>query len=229
MRAGETAEVSAFPCNTRTAEQVRVPEGIEPARLLLGDWWKEQDLPLEWDRLLPGGPLHVEAGFGGGEFLLEMARLHPGDRFVGIEHFGEGHRRLTKALAEAEIGNALSMVGDAYILMNLAFADASLASVTVNFSDPWPKARHAKNRLLSKEFLGIVARKLVPGGVVYAATDDVPYAERARQAFAATRALRSRHPGEPWLGRSPHPARTRYERKWIAEGRPLHYFVFERR
>jgi len=148
---------------------------------------------------------------------------------VGIEHFGEGHRRLTKALAEAGIDNALSMVGDAYILMNLAFSDASLASVIVNFSDPWPKARHAKNRLLSEEFLGIVARKLTSGGVVYAATDDVPYADQARQAFAAIGALRSRHPGDPWLTRSPHAEQTRYERKWIAEGRPLHFFIFERR
>lgn len=221
--------MSAFPCQARTAERLRVPPGVDPVRLLLGDWWKEEDLPVQWDRLLPGGPLYVEVGFGGGEFLLDMARLQPDARFVGIERFGEGHRRLTKAMADAGICNALSMVGDAYILMNLAFADASLASVIVNFSDPWPKARHAKNRLLSEEFLHIVARKLARGGVLYAATDDVPYADQASQAFSAVGDLRSTHPGEPWLRRSPHPVQTRYERKWLAEGRPLHYFIFEKR
>jgi len=221
--------VSAFPASPRTAQKLVVPPGVDPAKLLMGDWWKEEDLPVSWDRILPGDALCVEVGFGGGEFLLDMARMNPGARFVGIERFGEGHRRLMKALAEAGITNAISMVGDAYVVMNLAFRDASLDSVTVNFSDPWPKARHARNRLLSEEFLKIVARKLAPGGTAYAATDDVPYAEQASQAFAALPMLESRHPGQAWLSRSPHPVQTRYERKWIAEGRPLHYFVFEKR
>jgi tRNA G46 methylase TrmB len=75
----------------------------------------------------------------------------------------------------------------------------------------------------------IGARQLAPGGTAYAATDDVAYAEQADQVFASLHQLESRHPGQPWLSRSPHPVQTRYERKWIAEGRPLHYFVFEKR
>ena len=168
----------------------------------------------------------VEVGFGGGEFLAGMAAASPGTRFVGIERFGEGHRRLLASLPQAGLHNVLSMVGDAYILMNLAFADASLSSVTVNFSDPWPKARHARNRLLTKEFLGLAARKLERGGVLYAATDDAPYARQAAEAFGDVEFLESRHPGAPWLTESPHSVRTRYERKWMAEGRPLHYFIY---
>ena len=220
--------MSAFPASPRTAQKLVVPPGVDTAKLLMGDWWKEEDLPISWDRLLPGGPLCVEVGFGGGEFLLGLARLNPDSRFVGIECFGEGHRRLMKAVAEAGLTNAISMVGDAYVVMNLAFHDASLTSLMVNFSDPWPKARHARNRLLSEEFLRIVARKLAPCGKVYAATDDVSYAEQASQVFSAQSELESRHPGQPWLHQSPHPIQTRYERKWIAEGRPLHYFVFEK-
>ena len=221
--------MSAFPASPRTAQKLVVPPGVDPAKLLMGDWWKEEDLPVSWDRILPGDALCVEVGFGGGEFLLDMARMNPGARFVGIERFGEGHRRLMKALAEAGITNAISMVGDAYVVMNLAFHDASLDSVTVNFSDPWPKARHARNRLLSEEFLRIVASKLTPGGTAYAATDDVAYAEQAEEVFSALPQFESRHPGQPWLSRSPHLVQTRYERKWITEGRPLHYFVFEKR
>ena len=194
----------------------------------MGDWWKEVDLPVAWDRILPGGPLAVEVGFGGGEFLAGMARLNPDTRFVGIERFGEGHRRLLKILAGDGLRNVLPMVGDAYVLMNLAFAEESVASVTVNFSDPWPKARHARNRLLREEFLHIVARKLARGGLLYAATDDVPYAYEAADALAGVASLASRHPEARWLSESPFPVRTRYERKWMAEGRPLHYFVYQK-
>jgi tRNA (guanine-N7-)-methyltransferase len=203
--------------------------GIEPVRLILGDWWKDEDLPLDWDRLMPGGPLCVEVGFGGGEFLLSMAERFRDRRFVGIERFAEGHRRLLKAAQQNGSSNVISMVGDAYIILNLAFADASLHTLTVNFSDPWPKARHSKKRLLTAEFFAIAARKLSPGGRLFAATDDPAYARQAAGAFADTSNLQSLHPEHPWLSDSPHPTTTRYESKWKQEGRPLHYFTFERR
>jgi len=218
--------VSGFSPQALVSGSTPCPSGVDPTRYILGDWWKEEDLPVHWDRVFPGGPMTVEVGFGGGEFLVGMAAASPDARFVGIERFGEGHRRLLAALPVAGVRNVLSMVGDAYILMNLAFADASLTCVTVNFSDPWPKARHARNRLLTAEFLDLAARKLERGGLVTAATDDAPYAQQAAEAFDAVESLESRHPGVPWLTESPHPVRTRYERKWIAEGRPLHYFTY---
>ncbi len=221
--------MSGFSPQALVSGSTPCPLGVDPTRYVLGDWWKEEDLPVPWDKLFPGGPLAVEVGFGGGEFLIGMAAASPGTRFVGIERFGEGHRRLLAALPQADLHNVLSMVGDAFILMNLAFADDSLSSVTVNFSDPWPKARHARNRLLTAEFLGLASRKLVSGGLVYAATDDPPYAQQAAEAFGAVESLESRHPGRRWLTESPHAVRTRYERKWMAEGRPLHYFIFAKR
>ncbi len=206
-----------------------VLQGVDAARLALGDWWKDEDLPIDWDRVLPGGPLCVEVGFGGGEFLLSMARSEPDRRFIGIERYAEGHRRLQKRASEEGLRNVLTMVGDAFIILNLTFLDGSLERLTVNFSDPWPKARHASRRLLTPEFLRIGARKLAPGGRLYAATDDVPYAHQAVQSFAEVPALRSVHPDAPWLAESPHPVRTRYESRWMAEGRPLHYFIYERK
>lgn len=213
---------------------VQTPAGavgprIDAARLALGDWWKELDLPIDWDGVLPGGPLCVEVGFGGGEFLLAMAGSEPGMRFIGVERYAEGHRRLLKRVGEEGLRNVLTMVGDAFIILNLTFSDASLERITVNFSDPWPKARHASRRLLTPEFLRLAARKLRDGGRFYAATDDVPYARQALESFFEVPALRSLHPEVPWLAESPHPMRTRYESKWMAEGRPLHYFIYERK
>ena len=141
--------------NTLRADELNRGPTIEPVRLILGDWWKDEDLPLDWDRLITGGPLCVEIGFGGGEFLMAMAERFKDRRFVGIERFAEGHRRLLKAAQERGLDNVISLVGDAYIILNLVFGDASLHSVTVNFSDPWPKARHAKKRLLTEEFFTI--------------------------------------------------------------------------
>ncbi len=199
-----------------------------PLRLMHGDWWKDEDLPIDWGRYLGTRPLAVEVGFGSGEFLLAMAKLHPGMGFVGIEQFAEGYRKLLKQVAAEGVANVLAAMGDAYILLNLAFEEGSLESVTINFPDPWPKARHARRRLLSAEFFRIAARKLRQGGQLRGATDDPVFAQQALEAFGAVPELVRCHP-EPWLSESPYPVRTRYERKWIAEGRALHYFLYERR
>lgn len=202
----------------------RIPE----AKLLSGEWWKDEDLPLDWDALLPGGPMWVDVGFGHGEFLLAMASARPGWRFVGIDRFREGHRKLLGTAPAGGWPNLVSLVGNAFILLHLGFADSSVASISVNFPDPWPKARHAHNRLYQTELFAIAGRKLTPGGTLFLATDSPPNARQAVEELRAVPCLRSTHPEIPWLGRSPHPVTTRYEGKWIEEGRPLHYMVYEK-
>jgi tRNA (guanine-N7-)-methyltransferase len=198
------------------------------SRLLLGDWWKEMDLPLEWDRFFPGGPLNVEVGFGKGEFLLALADRHPEMRWVGLERYGEGFRHLVKRLEAEGVENVLPLLGDAYIVMNLAFGEETLSGIYVNYPDPWPKEKHARRRLFTAEFFTIAARKLKPGGRLHLATDDPEYAGQGLEQLRPVNALRSTHPERPFLDRSPYGVSTRYETRWIDEGRPLHFIVYER-
>jgi tRNA (guanine-N7-)-methyltransferase len=198
------------------------------SRLPLGDWWKDEELPLEWDGLFRGGPLNVEVGFGKGEFLLTQAAENPHMRYVGLEMYREGFQHLVKMLERSEVENVLPLEGDAYIVMNLAFAEGSLHGIYVNYPDPWPKEKHARRRLFTEEFFSIAARKLEPGGHLFLATDDPEYAGQAMEQLRPVRSLRSTHPGRPFLDRSPYSVSTRYESRWIAEGRPLHYIVYER-
>ena len=92
-----------------------VAERIPEARLLSGEWWKDEDLPLCWEALMPGGPMWVDVGFGQGEFLLAMAQARPGWRFVGIDRFREGHRKLLAATSEGGCPNLVTLVGNAFI------------------------------------------------------------------------------------------------------------------
>ncbi len=158
-----------------------------------------------------------------------MAKREPEARFIGIEKFGEGHRRLVKRMKREEVLNVLPVMGDAYILLNLLFAGGSVDSIYINCPDPWPKTRHASRRLLTEELFSIAAKKLAPSGRLHVATDDAPYSSQAAGAFSRTPALESLHPEQPWRLVSPYPAETRYERKWKMEGREMRYFVYQRR
>ncbi len=121
-------------------------------------------------------PLHIEVGMGKGRFLMDMARLHPEINYIGIEMYDSVLlRALQKREELAEAGESLPnlyfMRMDARTLPEV-FAPGEVDRIYLNFSDPWPKARHAKRRLTSREFLARYQQILAEGGVVEFKTDN---------------------------------------------------------
>ena len=121
-------------------------------------------------------PLHIEIGMGKGRFLMDMARLHPEVNYVGIEMYDSV---LLRALQKREellekgerFDNLFFMRMDARMLEEV-FAPGEVQRIYLNFSDPWPKARHAKRRLTSREFLARYEKVLDRDGVVEFKTDN---------------------------------------------------------
>ena len=121
-------------------------------------------------------PLHIEVGMGKGRFLMDMARFHPEINYIGIEMYDSVLlRALQKREELAEAGESLPnlyfMRMDARTLPEV-FAPGEVDRIYLNFSDPWPKARHAKRRLTSREFLARYQQILAEGGVVEFKTDN---------------------------------------------------------
>lgn len=120
--------------------------------------------------------IHIEVGMGKGRFLMDMARLHPEINYVGIEMYDSVLLRALQKLEEREsVGqhfeNLLFMRIDARLLPEI-FEKGEVERIYLNFSDPWPKARHAKRRLTSREFLARYERVLVPEGRIEFKTDN---------------------------------------------------------
>lgn len=121
-------------------------------------------------------PLHIEVGMGKGRFLMDMARLHPEVNYVGIEMYDSV---LLRALQKREelvaagetLPNLFFMRMDARNLQEV-FTKGEVDRIYLNFSDPWPKARHAKRRLTSRQFLARYKEILAKGGVVEFKTDN---------------------------------------------------------
>ena len=121
-------------------------------------------------------PLHIEIGMGKGRFLMDMARLHPEVNYVGIEMYDSVLLRALQKRAELEekglpISNCWFIREDARLLPEI-FAPGEVGRIYLNFSDPWPKAKHAKRRLTSHQFLERYDQVLSPGGRVEFKTDN---------------------------------------------------------
>lgn len=131
----------------------------------------------KWAQVFPKDqPLHIEVGMGKGRFLMDMAKLHPEINYVGIEMYDSV---LLRALQKRErlegegekLTNLMFMCIDARLLPEI-FEKGEVQKIYLNFSDPWPKARHAKRRLTSREFLARYEQILADDGVVEFKTDN---------------------------------------------------------
>lgn len=96
-------------------------------------------------------PIHIEIGMGKGKFITEMAELHPEINYIGIEKYDSVLIRALEKQEEKQLPNLKLMRFDAEKIDEVF--DREIDRIYLNFSDPWPKKRHAKRRLTSPEFL----------------------------------------------------------------------------
>ena len=116
-------------------------------------------------------PLHIEIGMGKGKFIIESAKKNPEINYIGVEKFSSVLVRAIPKIEEERLNNLFVIRMDAISLPEL-FAKDEVDKIYLNFSDPWPKDRHAKRRLTSKEFLALYDAILSPNGLVEFKTDN---------------------------------------------------------
>lgn len=118
-------------------------------------------------------PLRIEIGMGKGRFLHTLAKENPDINYVGIEKYSSVLLRAIQKMEEDELPNLLFIRMDAEEICEV-FGEGEVDRIYLNFSDPWPKDRHAKRRLPSRQFLERYDRILKPDGVLEFKTDNEP-------------------------------------------------------
>ncbi len=113
----------------------------------------------------------LEIGMGKGDFIITQAQLNPNDYFIGIEKYQTVAIKALNKVKDLKLNNLKFLTTDATNL-NEIFLDNSIQKIYLNFSDPWPKARHEKRRLTSNTFLGIYKKLLQKDAVVEFKTDN---------------------------------------------------------
>lgn len=172
--------------------------------------------------------IELEIGFGAGEHLAAQAAARPDRGFIGCEPFLNGVVGALGHIREGGLENVRLHMGNALDVIE-RLPDASLSRVYLLHPDPWPKARHAKRRMVNPGPLDLIARKLMPGGEFRLGTDDPTYCRWSCMVMNARRdfAWQAREPAD-FLVRPADWPQTRYERKARAKGHEVWYFRFVR-
>lgn len=131
-----------------------------------------QSLKGRWHEFFGNdNPIRIEVGMGKGKFIMELAQMNPDINYVGIERYSSVLLRGLQKRAELELSNIYFMRIDALELTEV-FAENEVERIYLNFSDPWPKDRHAKRRLESRQFLARYDQILKKDGTIEFKTDN---------------------------------------------------------
>ncbi|MBE5853843.1 MAG: tRNA (guanosine(46)-N7)-methyltransferase TrmB [Lachnospiraceae bacterium] len=174
-------------------------------------------------------PIYIEVGMGKGQFIYENARRNPDINYVGIEKFSSVVFRAVQKMEEEPLPNLFFIRMEAEEITEV-FARGEVAKIYLNFSDPWPKDRHAKRRLPSKEFLGRFAEILVDHGHVEFKTDnkdlfDFALEQREEAGWIMiAHTFDLHHNAEMVEGN----IMTEYEERFSAKGNPICKYIIEK-
>lgn len=178
-------------------------------------------------------PIHIEIGMGKGQFILELAKRNPEINYIGIERYSSV---LLRALEKFSTEEYEELQNIRFICMDAAeldeiFASEEVEKIYLNFSDPWPKARHARRRLTSTRFLSVYEKVLVEEGVVEFKTDNRPLFEFSLEQVEEAGWELKAHTFDLHNNKEMNDGNimTEYEAKFSAMGNPIHKLVAARK
>ncbi len=175
-------------------------------------------------------PVHIEVGTGKGQFLMELSMQNPNINYVGIEKYTSVLYRAIQKLENEEIRKNLRFLCIDAKELEEYFAEQKVERIYLNFSDPWPKERHAKRRLPSKEFLQRYDKILLENGTIEFKTDnrglfDFAVEEVAETKWHIDQITYDLHHDEKMNQGN---VMTEYEEKFSSKGNPICKYIISR-
>ena len=174
-------------------------------------------------------PIHIEIGMGKGQFIMKLAKEHPDINYIGIERYSSVLIRALQKMEIEPLPNIRFLCMDASIITEV-FDKEEVAKIYLNFSDPWPKERHAKRRLTSRQFFERYDKILAGNGVVEFKTDNDDLFAFSMEEVAEAGWTLDAHTfdlhHDPVLNEGN--IMTEYEEKFSSLGHPIHKLIARR-
>ena len=202
-------------------------EAIAASRFVIHD---PQEHAGKWAEVFGRtAPLHIEIGMGKGRFLMELAARNPDIDYIGIEKYSSVLIRAIQKMEENELPNVRFIRMDAEEIGEV-FGPGEADRIYLNFSDPWPKDRHAKRRLTSRQFLERYEKILKPDGTIEFKTDNRPLFDFSLEelepaGWQAQEVTFDLHQDERLMQNN---VMTEYEARFSAAGNPICKYIIRR-
>lgn len=176
----------------------------------------------KWKELFGNdNPIHVEVGTGKGQFIVGMAKQYPNINFIGIELSKSVIVTAAEKVQESGQSNILLIQENAENLNDI-FMENEVSTIYLNFSDPWPKNRHAKRRLTFHTFLKRYEIALASNGELIFKTDNRGLFEYSLVSFSEYGMLLKEISLDLHKDHDPENVMTEYEEKFSAKGQPIY-------
>ena len=194
---------------------------------------ESKDYKGKWNKLFENSnPIHIEIGMGKGQFILTLAKQNPQINYIGIERYSSV---LLRALEKYDTEEFCELTNVRFICMDAmelpdVFESEEVEKIYLNFSDPWPKKRHARRRLTSTVFFAQYEKVLAKEGVVEFKTDNRPLFEFSLEQVeeAGWQLLESTFDLHHDAAMNQGNVMTEYEEKFSAQGNPIHKLIATR-
>lgn len=173
-------------------------------------------------------PLIVEIGFGNGSALADTAQMNPDFNYLGIEVYKPGIGHLMLLLAQKGLSNVKIYHHDAPAILAQNIQDNTLSAIHLFFPDPWQKRRHHKRRMVCRDFVILLHKKLTTGGYFHLATDWTHYATHALKILSAESGLVNTSHDNHFCPRPDNRPMTKFERRGLKLNHPVRDLIFKK-
>jgi len=222
-------------------ENLIPPYRKEEQRTIIHDrvWYLPTKPTTQSDFVFPGWshpdlfgnnlPVIVEYCSGNGAWIADKAAKEPGFNWIAVEMKFERVKKIWSKIKNFGLNNLIVVCGEANRVTSTYFPEQSVSGVYINFPDPWPKKRHAKNRLIQPVFMDQVSRVLIENKNLTFVTDDVPYSEWFIEVLNAHPHFTSLHPDPYFLTEESGYGTSYFDQLWRSKGRSIRYHSYQKR
>lgn len=173
-------------------------------------------------------PVVVEYCSGNGTWIANKAQENPNINWVAVEMKFGRVRKIWSKIKNLGLKNLIVVCGEAHLTTEKFFPSDSISDVYINFPDPWPKKRHAKNRLIQPKFADQLSRILNEGKALTFVTDDAPYSEWLIEVMGQHKDFVSAYPEPFYLTGDTNYGTSYFDQLWRSKGRSIRYHCFKK-
>lgn len=222
-------------------EQLKSPFRWDARHVLIQDrvWFVPKRCPNPDQFIFPGWdasslfgnhhPVRVEYCSGNGAWIAAKAMAEPQINWVAVEMQFERVRRIWSKIKNFNLSNLIILCGEGLDATSQFFPSHSIQQAFVNFPDPWPKNKHAKNRIIEPKFIAELDRILLHDGMVTVVTDDFPFSEWTIHKMAKSERFVPRYESPHYTIDLPDYGSSTFKELWLSQGKEIRYHIFDKK